>query len=129
MKYLSLIMSLFVVLSSCSKKDSAPNNTAPANLTVNATVSTDNSGNVSFTATATYAVTYDYDFGNGIFQTVASGVVTYKYPASGTYTVNVIAKSAGGQTISKSTIICLTSSKLLSFNAVLKRALMSSIFC
>ena len=103
MKYLSLIMSLFVVLSSCSKKDSAPNNTAPANLTVNATVSTDNSGNVSFTATATYAVTYDYDFGNGIFQTVPSGVITYKYPASGTYTVNVIAKSAGGQTISKST--------------------------
>jgi beta-glucanase (GH16 family) len=97
------ILSWIAIFSSCDKKDTAPNNNpAPTNLTVSATVSTDNSGNVSFTAAATNAVTYEYDFGNGIFQTAASGIVTYKYPASGTYTVNVIAKSAGGQTLSKS---------------------------
>lgn len=80
----------------------------PSNLSLNAVVSTDNSGNVSFTATATNAVTYDYDFGNGIFQTVPSGSVTYRYNASGNYTVNVIAKSAAGLTISKSVQITVT---------------------
>ncbi len=97
----------------CSKKsDPVPTDTAPTNLTLVANVSTDNSGNVSFTASATNAVTYDFDYGNGIFQTVSSGVVTYKYPAAGNYTVNVIAKSTGGKTASKSTTItvALTSS-------------------
>jgi len=98
----------------CCKKGSTSGNAGgpPTNLTLTATVSTDNSGNVSFTAAATNAVSYDYDYGNGIFQTVAGGVVTYKYPASGTYTVNVVAKSAGGQTISKS--IQITVSVVLS---------------
>jgi beta-glucanase (GH16 family) len=35
-------------------------------------------------------------------------MVTYKYPASGTYTVNVVAKSAGGQTASKSIQVTVT---------------------
>ncbi|MEO7310963.1 MAG: family 16 glycosylhydrolase [Chitinophagaceae bacterium] len=104
-----LSMALIVMVSACSKKgNSSISSTAPTNLMVNATVSTDNSGNVAFTATATNANTYDYDFGNGIFQTVASGVVTYKYPASGSYTVNVIAKSSSGQTISKSILITVS---------------------
>lgn len=105
MKKLSsfILISLVVLFSSCGKGDTpATNNTPPSNLSVSATVSTDNSGNVSFVAAATNAVSYEYDYGNGIFSIVASGIVTYKYPASGTYTVNVIAKSAGGQTISKS---------------------------
>lgn len=103
------LFSLLTVFSSC-KKGSTPgtNNIAPTDLTLSATVSSDNSGNVSFTASATNAVTYDYDYGNGIFQTVVSGVVTYRYPSSGTYTVNVIAKSASGQTISKSTQVTVT---------------------
>lgn len=103
MKYLTLLLfgfaSLFI---SCSKDDEANQNIIPSNLSLIAVVSTDNSGNVSFTASATNAVTYDFDFGNGVFQTVASGIVTYKYPASGTYTVNVIAKSTTGNTVSKS---------------------------
>lgn len=104
MRLISLILLSFVAhLTSCSKSDSgSSNNIAPINLNVTANVSTDNSGNVAFAATATNAVTYDYDFGNGVYQTVASGVVTYKYPASGMYTVNVIAKSSTGQTLSKS---------------------------
>ena len=103
MKYIALLLfgvaSLFI---SCSKDDGTNQSIIPSNLSLIAVVSTDNSGNVSFTATATNAVTYDYDFGNGVFQTVASGIVTYKYPASGTYTVNVIAKSTTGNTVSKS---------------------------
>ena len=100
LSFLALVASIFP---SCGKEDNSGNAiTPPTNLTVTANVSTDNSGNVSFTASATNASSYEYDFGNGIFQTVPSGIVTYLYPASGTYTVNVIAKSAGGQTISKS---------------------------
>lgn len=100
------LLPLVAMFSACGKGESNTGaNTAPVNLTVNAVVNTDNSGNVSFTATAQNATTYEYDFGNGIFQTVSSGVVMYKYPSSGTYTVNVIAKSAAGLTVSKSTII------------------------
>jgi beta-glucanase (GH16 family) len=106
MKNFSLLflLPLFSVLVSCGKDSDDGNNntTPPSNLTLNAVVSTDNSGNVAFTASATNAVSYEFDFGNGIFQTSASGVLTYKYPSSGTYTVKVTAKSAGGQSISKS---------------------------
>lgn len=98
------LLPLFSVLVSCGKDSDDGNNntTPPSNLNLNAVVSTDNSGNVAFTASATNAVSYEFDFGNGIFQTSASGVLTYKYPSSGTYTVKVTAKSAGGQSISKS---------------------------
>lgn len=102
MKYASfLLFAAAAFFISCSKDDGTNQSIIPSNLTVNAVVSTDNSGNVSFTAMATNAVTYDFDYGNGVFQTVASGIVTYKYPASGTYTVNVIAKSSTGNTVSK----------------------------
>ena len=103
-KSLSLFI-LFVVtiLYACSKEKTPGISTvAPTNLTLNAVVNTDSSGNVLFTAAAINSITYEYDFGNGIFQMVPSGVITYKYPASGTYTVKVIAKSASGKTISKS---------------------------
>jgi hypothetical protein len=111
MKYFkTYVFLLFILISSCKKGGSSSGNTqvAPTNLSVTANVSTDNSGNVAFTATATNAVTFDYDFGNGIFQTVVGGAVTYKYPASGTYNVNVIAKSSSGLTISKSIQITVT---------------------
>ena len=97
------ILAILLALFSCSKKSNpSTQNPAPSNLVVNASVSSDNSGNVSFTATATNAVSYEYDFGNGIYQTVPTGIVTYRYPNGGTYTVNVTAKGSGGQTISKS---------------------------
>lgn len=105
------IIAIVTVLSSLScKKGGNTVNTdvAPTNLTVNAVVSTDNSGNVAFTATATNAVTYEFGYGNGIFELVPSGKVTYKYPATGTYTVNVIAKSASGKTTSKSIQVTVT---------------------
>ena len=103
------IAAMIIWLASCSKSNSTDNTgTAPTNLSVSAVVAPDNSGNVSFTASATNAVSYDFDYGNGIFQTVPSGVITYKYPASGTYSVNVVAKSSSGQTISKSINITVT---------------------
>ncbi|MBS1655184.1 MAG: beta-glucanase precursor, partial [Bacteroidetes bacterium] len=74
MQYLSLILiAATTFFSSCKKGGGTETNVAPANLTLNAVVSTDNSGNVSFTASATNAVSYDYDFGNGNYQTVTSG--------------------------------------------------------
>ncbi len=90
-------------LVSCSKNTNPPPvDPAPTNLVVSANVSSDNSGNVTFTASASNATSYEYDFGNGVYQNVASGTVTYKYPTSGTYTVNVTAKNSTGS-ISKST--------------------------
>jgi len=108
MKYFAAILLATLVSYSCKKKSSGVTDTAPTNLTLSAVVSTDNSGNVNFTASASNAVNYEFDFGNGTFQNVPSGTVTYKYPASGNYTVKVTAKSAGGQTISKSIDISVT---------------------
>jgi beta-glucanase (GH16 family) len=102
MKQTALLLSLSVLLFSCGSKSKNTPAVTPTNLTLSAVVSTDNSGNVAFTASATNAVSYEFDFGNGIFQTVSSGSVTYRYPSSGNYTVRVVAKSAGGQTASKS---------------------------
>ena len=113
------IFPVVMFFSSCGKKNSPGGSTTPilpTNLTLTANVSTDNSGNVAFAATATNATSYDYDFGNGIYQTVSSGSVTYKYPSSGTYTVNVIAKSVTGQTISKSIQITVGITQALVFS-------------
>ena len=99
------LFSFISFIASCGKKNTpggGTTNTPPTNLTVSAIVNSNNSGNVAFTASATNAVSYDYDYGNGVFQTIVSGVVTYRYTASGTYTVNVVAKSQGGLSISKS---------------------------
>ncbi|EHQ27556.1 glycoside hydrolase family 16 [Mucilaginibacter paludis DSM 18603] len=98
-----ILLSLFLM--ACSKASSSSDNSAlpPTNLTVNAVAAQDSSGNVSITAKASNATTYDIDFGNGVIQTVPSGSTTYKYTAAGTYTINVVAKSASGQTLSANT--------------------------
>lgn len=108
MKKVLLVIGLAVAGIGCGDKETPPNPVAPTNLSIAAVVATDNSGNVQFTATATNAVNYDFDFGNGIFQSSASGSLTYRYPTSGSYLVNVVAKSAGGQTLSKSTSVTVT---------------------
>jgi len=101
-----VLLSFFLI--ACSKSNSSTNsNVAPTNLTVSAVASTDSSGNVNFTAKASNAISYDFDFGNGVIQTVASGIVTYKYPQSGSYTINVIARSSSGQTISAGTSVTI----------------------
>ncbi|HMO33338.1 MAG TPA: family 16 glycosylhydrolase [Lacibacter sp.] len=109
MKWSVCGMLLLVLVSfSCKKKNAGPVDIAPTNLTFTADVSTNNSGNVTFTASATNAVNYEFDFGNGVFQDVPSGTVTYKYPASGNYTTKVTARSASGQTLSKTLTISVT---------------------
>lgn len=110
-------IAFFVTLLSlvACNKDSGPDNSnvVPANLTVTAQISEDNSGNVAFVATATNAATYEYDFGNGVYQTVPTGKVTYTYPASGNYMVNVTAKGATGNTVKKSVPVAVTVAQTL----------------
>ena len=101
MKYISIALLSILAIVSCSKGGSGEGTPPLSNLTLVADVSTDSSGNVTFTAKADNATTYEFDFGNGNFQIVPSGVVTYKYPASGNYSVRVTAKNAAGNTLSK----------------------------
>lgn len=106
LKNICTLVAVFIIAASCSKGSSGNGNTQtpPSDLVVSATPSVDGSGNVSFTATATNASTYIYEFGNGVIQTVPGGLVTYKYTTVGniTYPVLVTAKSSSGLTISKS---------------------------
>ena len=110
MKYFIVVIFASFFFFSCGKKEPVSSAITPTNLTLNAVVNSNNSGNVNFTASATNAVMYEFDFGNGIFQNVVSGMVTYKYFASGTYTVKVVAKSSTGQTVSA--VITITVSVL-----------------
>jgi beta-glucanase (GH16 family) len=105
---LFLVLGLAVAGIGCGEKNTPPNPVAPTNLSLTATVASDNSGNVQFLATASNAVSYDFDFGNGIFQNSVSGSLTYRYPTSGNYTVNVVAKGATGLTASKSLSVTVT---------------------
>ena len=96
---------------SCSKKGSGTSEpVAPANLVVNATVSTDGSGKVDFVATADNAVTYDFEFGTGVVRTAVSGITSYTYTLVGTitYPVVVTAKSSGGGTVKKTINVTVT---------------------
>lgn len=97
-----LLLCSFFAVSSCKKENKTPAGTAPSNLVVNAVVSTDGTGKVNFTATATNAVSYDFEFGNGAISTATNGVVEYRYTLAGnnTYTVKVTAKSSAGLTVS-----------------------------
>ena len=102
-----LLAFVFTVMLSCSKGDSGNGGTAqtaPTNLVITATPSTDGSGNVAFSATATNAVTYVYEFGDGSIQTVQSGSIVYRYTLAGTntFTVRVTATSSSNLSINGS---------------------------
>ena len=99
-----LLVSFFILVSCKKAGDNGTTKTAPSNLVINVTISTDSSGSVSFTATADNAVSYIYEFGNGDTKTVTSGVTTYQYKLAGstTYTVTVSATSSSGLSIKKS---------------------------
>jgi len=108
-----LFSSLVLLFVSCSK--SKPNSNATpvvGDVSLTAVVSTDSSGNVSFTASAANAVSYVFSFGDGNSQSAQSGKVTYTYFASGSYTASVIATGAGGD--SKSMNLPVTIGKKLS---------------
>jgi beta-glucanase (GH16 family) len=106
MKKLTIFLpALFLFWASCSKKDSAPAPVPPSNLTISTVISTDSSGNVTFTATADHAVSYDFDFGNNIKQLGTTGSLVYKYPFSGSFTVTVTAFGSDGQSVYKTTSV------------------------
>jgi beta-glucanase (GH16 family) len=97
-----LLMLVALIFSTCSK-DNSKTDSPPINLTVEASVPNDKSGNVSFVASATNATSFEFDFGDGSIHAVSeSGTTTYKYFGSGTYNVVVIASNSSGTTISKS---------------------------
>lgn len=111
--YLNGAILVFCFFILCSCKKAGANNGAkipPSNLVVNTVVSTDGSGNVSFTATADNANSYTYDFGNGDTKTIASGHIVYKYSTIGTttYTVMVTATGNSGLTTKKSLTLTVT---------------------
>ena len=93
---------IFFLIISCKKEGGGESVPLPSDLVFTADVSSDNSGNVTFRASATNATTYEFDLGNGIFKIEPTGVLVYKYPASGNYDVKVFAKNSSGQMISKS---------------------------
>ncbi|MDB5148431.1 MAG: glycosyl hydrolase family protein [Mucilaginibacter sp.] len=111
----NLRISLFIILVSflfaaCGKKNEGLGSvgTPPTGLDLKAVVSTNGSGSVAFNATATNAVSYEFDFGNGSFQNSTNGTVTYKYPAEGTFTAKVTAKSSSGHTAVKSVSVTIS---------------------
>jgi beta-glucanase (GH16 family) len=84
---------------------------APTNLTFEKTVSTDNSGKVTFTAKADNAVKYFIYPGEETDESPVvseSGTVDYTYSFSGTYSARVIAYSADNLTTDKSTSVSVT---------------------
>ena len=105
-----LMLTLFILVA-CSKNNGSPTDTAPSNLIVTPTVNPDNSGNVSFVATAQNTVVFTFDFGDGTaIQSAAAGTITYKYLASGTYAVTVTAKNSAGKSISKTVMVTIAAS-------------------
>ncbi len=113
-KSLLLLVVCFSFFSNAScKKANGNTNTGvtPSNLVVNAAVSTDSSGSVSFTAQAENAATYTYDFGDGIFITATTQInVQHIYTAEGAnnYTVKVTATSSTGLSVSKTISVAVT---------------------
>lgn len=92
----------------CSNKSVPKADPSPSNLTLTAAVNPANNGSVDFVATANNATSYEFDFGNGINESSTTGKVTYVYPVSGNYTINVKAKNSSGASVSKSLQIAVT---------------------
>lgn len=93
----SITAGLLLMVGACHKSADVNTGNVPDNLTITATVNADKSGSVDFVAAASNAVSYEFDFGNGVYQQSATGKVAYLYPSGGNYKVTVTAKSSGGQ--------------------------------
>lgn len=108
---IKLLLFVFLVsaitLSSCTKEEySFGDLITPTNLTVTTSIAGvddanpagNGTGSVTITTSATKAITYKVDFGDGKSQIVPSGTITYKYTTPGTldYTVTASAIGTGG---------------------------------
>lgn len=109
MKLITSISIIFVVLFTLGCQDDPAefgDVKPPENLQIQATIVNatdedpfgDGSGQVEFTATATEAISYIFDFGDNVKQTVPSGQVAHTYGRVGVneYTVTVVATGRGG---------------------------------
>lgn len=113
-KLLTCALLIITAVAGCHKTDySFGDIRTPTGLTVAALVdgadsgnpNGNGSGNVAITATATDALSYKIDYGDGTTSLQPSGMVTHKYTSTGTntYTINVNAIGTAGamSTISK----------------------------
>ena len=97
---------LMLAFVSCGKgKSGDSGNPMLGDVNIQTVIKTDSSGTVSFTVSAANTIGYNFDFGDGTLQSITDGKVTYKYAASGNYTVNVVVSGTGGQSKSKSVTI------------------------
>jgi beta-glucanase (GH16 family) len=98
-----------LIFSGCSKGEDE-SGLAPSNLIITSDISADGSGNVSFTAVADNAVSYDFDFGNGEFKDNTPGTASTKYIIGGTnvYNVTVTAFSSAKLSVKKTEQITVT---------------------
>ncbi len=107
-----LLLAVLFMLVGCSKAGSDNNASAntPTNLQITSNVSTDSSGNVSFTATAVNAVSYVYEFGDGSIGHAGSGDTVHQYTSIGTntYTVTVTATGSTGITAKQTVQVTVT---------------------
>ncbi len=104
-KHVFILLLAILTINGC-KKESA--NLTPSNIKVSTEISTDGSGNVSFTATADNAVTYDFDFGDGIVNQGTTGATTFKFAVGGTYTYDVTVTAYGSTRLSVKKTIQVT---------------------
>jgi beta-glucanase (GH16 family) len=110
-KKLSVYIFLYLLLIGCKKAGAdSVKPSAPANLQVSTQVSTDGSGNVNFTATATNTASYGFVFGDGVTKTEPTGILTHKYTLTGTNTFSVVvsATASNGQSVSKTISVSVT---------------------
>lgn len=119
-KSLTLIfMAVLIIISSCKKEEYTFGELkSPAGLTLTTAITGVDASNpngsgvgtVNITATATNALTYNIDFGDGTSAVVPSGSIVHKYANPGTsdYTITVNAVGTGG-------IITSTSKKITVF--------------
>lgn len=104
-----IFISLLMTFSSCKKEEYLFGELkTPADLVVTTTIAGvntanpngDGTGAVAITTTASNAITYKIDFGDGIIKMVPSGVINYRYANPGTmdYTITINAIGTGGTT-------------------------------
>ena len=97
------VMSLFLTFS-CQDDDATLESvTVPQNFTVSTDITTDGSGNVTFTATADNALTYRFVFPDGSSDVAPGGVYTKRFTKTGLnrYVVTAIAYGQAGVSTSQ----------------------------